>query len=104
MGDVFKPYYWIRVLEKKYLEPMERGDIRRLAISAPSQHGKSTVAANLFASRYLAMNPTKHVTVVSYGDDRAQAIVPSAVTCYLNMAMSLMSKLTPRTSRKSTGS
>ena len=74
MGDVFKPYHWLKVLEKSYLEPLEKGSIRRLAISAPSQHGKSTVAANLFASRYLALNPRKHVTVVSYGDDRAQAI------------------------------
>lgn len=74
MGEAFQPYKWLQILDKNYLQPLERGEIKRLAISAPSQHGKSTVAANLFASRYLAMHPTKHVTVVSYGDDRAQAI------------------------------
>lgn len=74
MGENFQAYPWLRVLEHKYLHPLEMGEIRRLAISAPSQHGKSTVAANLFASRYLAKNPNKHVTIVSYGDDRAQNI------------------------------
>jgi predicted phage terminase large subunit-like protein len=74
MGEIFQVYPWLRILENRYLFPLERGDIRRLAISAPSQHGKSTVAANLFASRFLALNPNRHVTIVSYGDDRAQNI------------------------------
>ena len=39
------------------LEAVERGEIKRLAISMPPRHGKSELASNYFPSWYLGRNP-----------------------------------------------
>ena len=52
----------------EHLEAIERGDIKRLLIFAPPQHGKSQLASIHFPAWYLLRHPARRVITASYGD------------------------------------
>jgi hypothetical protein len=56
------------------LEKVERGDIRRLAIIMPPQHGKTLCASVLFPPWYLGRHPDEHVVFATYSQDLADTI------------------------------
>lgn len=67
------------------LERVERGELKRLIISVPPRHGKSTLTSSIWAAWFLGRNPDKRVVVASYGADlsikasrNARRIVQSA--------------------------
>lgn len=49
------------------LEAVERGDITRLLVTEPPQHGKSRLVSVHFPCWYLGRNPDKRVVQTSYG-------------------------------------
>jgi predicted phage terminase large subunit-like protein len=51
----------------KKLEAVERGEIKRLLITVPPQHGKSTLASKAFPAWYLGRNPDNRLILTSYG-------------------------------------
>ncbi|WP_129408074.1 phage terminase large subunit [Marinitoga lauensis] len=53
------------------LEKVERGEIKRLMVFMPPQHGKSTTISDTFPSWYLGKHPEESVIAVAYGDDLA---------------------------------
>jgi predicted phage terminase large subunit-like protein len=73
---VYPPYKAGRhhcfVIEK--LGAVERGEISRVMVSEPPQHGKTLTVSQLFSCWYLGRNPRRKVVVATYGDDRAQDI------------------------------
>jgi predicted phage terminase large subunit-like protein len=54
------------------IEKVLSGEIKRLIISLPPQHGKSQTITETLPSYYLGKNPTKRVIEASYGDDLAR--------------------------------
>lgn len=50
----------------KILDAFARGRIRRLIVSMPPQHGKSTGSSCLLPAYMLGLNPSLHVAVASY--------------------------------------
>ena len=60
----------IKYLAEK-LEAVERGEIKRLAISMPPRHGKSELASNYFPSWFLGRNPNKYVIFSTYAQELA---------------------------------
>lgn len=68
------PNYWPHQHHKKIikkLEAVERGEIKRLMIFMPPQHGKSLTTSTLFPPWYMGRNPTKKVVFTSYGQQIA---------------------------------
>lgn len=53
------------------LEKVERGEIKRLAISMPPRHGKSNLCSDLFPAWYLGRNPSKYCIFATYAQDLA---------------------------------
>jgi len=56
------------------LEAVERGEIRRLMIFMPPQHGKSDEASRNFPAYYLGKHPDRRVILAAYGADLAQSL------------------------------
>lgn len=56
----------------EYLEALERRDIRKVVISCPPQHGKSTHVSQAFPSWWLGRRPTDSVILASYSGELAQ--------------------------------
>ncbi|TXM68186.1 phage terminase large subunit [Methylobacterium sp. WL120] len=56
----------------EHLEAVERGEIKRLMIFAPPQHGKSELSTRRFPAWYLGKNPDKGVISASYNADFAR--------------------------------
>jgi predicted phage terminase large subunit-like protein len=54
------------------LERVERGDCRRLIITVPPRHYKSTTTAQLFATWYLGRNPNHRIINAAYGAHLAE--------------------------------
>jgi hypothetical protein len=54
------------------LEQIESGKIKRLIISCPPQHSKSTTASIFFPSWYMGRNPDKKVVLASYSQTMAE--------------------------------
>ena len=50
---------------------VEKGNQRRVMISCPPRHGKSTTMSHLFPCWYLGRNPTKKVMIATYAQDLA---------------------------------
>lgn len=50
------------------LERVARGEILRLAISMPPQHGKSELASRIFPAWFMGRNPTKSLMFATYSD------------------------------------
>jgi predicted phage terminase large subunit-like protein len=53
------------------LEAVERGDIRRLVITAPPRHTKSELASRRFPAWFMGRNPKAHIITACYGDELA---------------------------------
>lgn len=70
MGNQFQPSWHHRDVAK-YLEKVEKGEIKRLIIMLPPRHGKSTQATILFPTWYLGRNPSKEIITVSYSGELA---------------------------------
>lgn len=58
----------IKLIAEK-LEAVERGEIKRLIITAPPRHSKSHNVSELFPSWYLGRNPDKSLIEATYGQD-----------------------------------
>jgi len=56
----------------EYIEKVLSGDIKKLIISMPPQHGKSQSVTETLPSYYLGKYPDKRVIEASYGDDLAR--------------------------------
>jgi predicted phage terminase large subunit-like protein len=56
----------------EHLEAVERGEIKRLMIFAPPQHGKSELSTRRFPAWYFGKNPDKGVISASYNGDFAK--------------------------------
>lgn len=56
----------------EHLEAVERGEIRRLVVTAPPRHSKSLTVAQGFAAWYVGRNPERAVVVASYGAELAE--------------------------------
>lgn len=54
-----------------YLEAVEHGDITRLLVFMPPQHGKTQLASAMFPAWFLGRDPSRKVIFSSYNDDRA---------------------------------
>jgi len=66
----FETEWYLRLISH-YLQAVEDGQLRNLAISTPPQHGKSTTVSERFPAYFLGLNPRKHVILTSYSDDIA---------------------------------
>lgn len=70
-GDKF--LFWkFTVTLMDLLEKIERGEIRRLMVFMPPQHGKSTLCSQWFPAWFLTKNPDKNICVASYGIDLSE--------------------------------
>jgi predicted phage terminase large subunit-like protein len=69
-GDPYQPNWHIQALEYQ-LERVRRGEIKRLMISVPPRHLKSTVVSVAFPAFVLGHDPTKRIIVVSCALDLA---------------------------------
>jgi predicted phage terminase large subunit-like protein len=54
------------------LEKVERGEIRKLILTLPPQHGKSMCVTETFPSWFIGKDPTRNVIEVSYSDEYAR--------------------------------
>lgn len=54
-----------------YLDKVMKGEIKRLIIEAPPQHGKSELATQIFPAYFLGHNPDKGFIVGGYSQDKA---------------------------------
>ena len=61
----------------KLLERVERGEIRRLAISAPPGHGKS-VLLQTFVAWFLGRNPKRRILAISASESLAKRNIRDA--------------------------
>ena len=52
------------------LMAVERGEIRRLMISAPPRHGKTQLVSKRFPLWYLGRNPNTQIIHCGYGGER----------------------------------
>lgn len=64
--DFHKNYYAV-------LDKFARGEIRRLIVSCPPQHGKSEAASRLLPAFLLGLDPDKKVVIGSYNADIAKS-------------------------------
>ena len=53
------------------LQEVATGDVKRLIITFPPRHGKSTITSLYFPAFFLGTNPSKSVILVSYADEFA---------------------------------
>jgi len=70
-AEFISPYFkttWHQEVMAWYLEKIERGEIKRLAILLPSRHGKSEVTSIHFPAWYLGRNPKKTILLLSYSN------------------------------------
>lgn len=67
----YQAYPHLRLLVEK-LEAVERGEITRLIIWMPPQHGKSHTATESFPDWYLGKHPDKRVAISSYAAELAE--------------------------------
>lgn len=68
--DSYKTPPHIRFLASK-LEAVERGEIKRLAISMPPRHGKSNLTSEFFPAWWIGRNPDKYVIFSTYAQELA---------------------------------
>ncbi len=60
---------WFHKLICAYLDKLERGEIKKLMIFIPPQHGKSQLSSRSFPAYVLGKNPKTKIAVCSYGGD-----------------------------------
>lgn len=62
---------WFHKVVYQYLDKWIKGDIKKLAIFMPPQHGKSTMSSVMTPAKILGEMPTAKVVVASYSDTHA---------------------------------
>ncbi len=67
----YKPA-WVHEEIAKYLEKVERGEIKRLILEVPPRFGKSQLATINFPAWYLGRHPDKEIITASYSGELAQ--------------------------------
>lgn len=60
---------WFHKLVCYYLDKLERGDIKKLMIFIPPQHGKSELSSRRFPAYVLGRNPRAKIGLASYSAD-----------------------------------
>jgi len=65
----------------EHLEAVERGDLKRLLILAPPQHGKSELCSIRFPAWALCRNPERRIITASYGDVLAHGFGRAVRNC-----------------------
>lgn len=72
----FKQYEtnWHHRLCCKYIDLLARGEITRLMISMPPQHGKTELASRRFPAMLLGLNPDENIVACSHTADYASSI------------------------------
>jgi predicted phage terminase large subunit-like protein len=71
-----KPDYEVKWFHKeicRVLDKLEEGDIQKLMIFVPPQHGKSELSSRRFPAYVLGRNPDRKVALCSYGVEHAQS-------------------------------
>jgi len=71
-----KPDYspqWFHREICKVLDMFEQGQVKKLMIFVPPQHGKSELSSRRFPSYALGRNPNRRIALCSYGAEHAQA-------------------------------
>lgn len=68
--DDYQPAWFHREIAAK-LEAVERGEIKRLLICMPPQHGKSALSSVLFPAWFLGRNPKSNFACCSYSSPLA---------------------------------
>ena len=71
-----KPKLQMTDFHKKYYEVLDRfarGDIRKLIVSCPPQHGKSEASSRLLPAFLLGLNPDFKIIIGSYNADTAKS-------------------------------
>lgn len=53
------------------LDVFERGEVKKLMVLMPPQHGKTELATRLFSAYLLGRNPNRKIAITSYGDSIA---------------------------------
>lgn len=53
------------------LDAFERGEVKKLMVLMPPQHGKTELATRLFTAYLLGRNPDRKIAITSYGDSIA---------------------------------
>ncbi len=74
--QVTKPDYearWFHIEICRVLDAFERGEVKKLMIFVPPQHGKSQISSRHFPAYALGRNPDRKIALCSYGGDHAQA-------------------------------
>lgn len=62
---------WFHETICKYLDRLESGDIKKLMIFVPPQHGKSELSSRQFPAYALGRNPKRKLALCSYSSDLA---------------------------------
>ena len=62
-------FVWFHKLVCYYLDKLERGDIKKLMIFIPPQHGKSELSSRRFPAYALGKNPKCKIGLVSFSAD-----------------------------------
>lgn len=62
-------FIWFHKLVCKYLDKLERGEIKKLMIFIPPQHGKSELSSRRFPAYCLGRNPSLNIGLASFGAD-----------------------------------
>lgn len=70
LGKRYLHNWHLDLLNSKLLD-LAMGDVRRLLISLPPRHGKSSLISHYFSSWFLGNNPDKRVILTSYEADFA---------------------------------
>lgn len=85
------------------LERVMKGEIKRLIIEAPPQHGKSELATQIFPAFYLGHNPGHGMIVGGYSQDKADdfgAATRNYIASPLHQAVFPNSQLDPSSNAK----
>lgn len=61
-------------LMARYLEAIEKREIKRLLITMPPRHGKTMLTSEFFPAWYLGRNPDHEIMFATYSKDRAQDV------------------------------
>lgn len=62
---------WFHEYICEKLDAFERGEIKKLMVLMPPQHGKTELATRLFSAYLLGKNPDRKIAITSYGDSIA---------------------------------
>ena len=71
MNPNWRPFRHLLYIVAK-LEAIARGELHRLIVTCPPQHGKSLLVSQLFPAWYLGRHPNRKVITTTYSADKAE--------------------------------